>query len=191
VSQVAQNTPQTSNPAPSHPQPTPGRRPGQPAGRPSQQVAAPRDTPKTVIQVPVQTTPPQQQQQTAAKPEPTPATTPAAPPPPPPIAPADIQSVIAAYEGALEAKSLDRMRGVYPALPPDQTSNWTTFFQFASKIKSEFRVSNIQPATGDVATATVQGQLHFEVQGKSQDQPHNYVATLTRHDGKWRIESIK
>ncbi|HEX4634338.1 MAG TPA: protein kinase [Gemmatimonadales bacterium] len=193
VNQVALNTPQTNNPAPSRPSPTPPqRRPGQPAGRPSQQVGTvPKDTPKSVIQVPAQTTPAQQQQQTAPKTDPVPAPTPATPPPPPPIVPADIQGVVAAYEGALEAKSLDRMRSVYPTLTSDQASRWTTFFQFASKIKSEFRVSDIQPATGDVATATVQEQLHYEVQGKSQDQPHNYVATFTRQNGKWRIETIK
>jgi ketosteroid isomerase-like protein len=105
--------------------------------------------------------------------------------------PADIQGVVAVYEGALEAKSLDRIRSVYPSLTADQASNWTSFFQLASKIKSEFRVSNILPATGDVATATVQGQLHFEAQGKSQDQPYNYVATFARQNGKWRIETIK
>ena len=191
VSQVAQNPPPSTTPAQSKPASNPpSRRPGPPAGRPTQQVAA-KDTPKTVIQVPVQTTPVQQQQQSKPEPPPVTTTAPATPPPPPPIVPADIQGVIASYESAIEAKSLDRMRAVYPGLPSEQATNWTTFFQLASKIKSEFRVSNIQPATGDVATATVQEQLHFEVQGKSQDQPRNYVATLARSNGKWRIESIK
>src|SRR5690242_8592591 len=131
TSQVAQNTPPANTPAQNKPAPTPpvSHRPaGQPAGRPAQQLAA-KDTPKTVIQVPAQTTPVQQQQAAPPKTEPAPATTPAAPPPPPPVVPADIQGVVAAYEAALEAKSLDRMRGVYPGLPSDQAANWTTFFQ--------------------------------------------------------------
>jgi outer membrane biosynthesis protein TonB len=183
--QVALNKPTPPNNPPAK------SRPGQPTGRPSQQVAA-KDTPKTVIQVPAQTTPaqtPTQQQQ--QKPEPAPTTAPATTPPPPPIVPAEIQAVIGTYEATIEAKSLDRMRSVYPALSSDEASRWTTFFQLASKIKSEFKVSNIQPATGDVASATVLEQLHFEVQGKSQDQPRNYVATFSRRNGKWQIESIK
>ncbi|HYK11086.1 MAG TPA: protein kinase [Gemmatimonadales bacterium] len=187
VSQVAQNTP----PAPTKQTNTPGKnRPAQTTGRPAQQVA--KDTPKT-IPVPVQTTPTQPNNATPPKPEPQPANTTPAPIQPVvlPVVPGDIQAVIATYEAAFEAKSLDRMKAVYPALTPDQAEKWTTFFQFASKIKSEFKVSNIQPATGDVASATVQGQLHFEVQGKNQDQPHNYVATFARRNGKWQIESIK
>jgi serine/threonine-protein kinase len=183
--QVAQSTPPVTKPVPQSHQPA-GRRPA-PTRQPVQQVVPPpRDTQtKAAVQTPAQT---------PAKPEPappvtgTPASTPA---PPQPILQADIQATIAAYESALEAKSLDRMKGVYPTLPPDQVTNWTQFFQLASKIKSEFRVSNVQPATGDVATATVQGQLHAEIQGKSQDIPHNYVATLTRQNGKWHIEAIK
>jgi hypothetical protein len=145
-----------------------------------------------VIQVPVQTSPAQTTPVQPPKSEPA-ATTPAAPAPPPPqpILMGDIQTVIGAYESALEGKSLDRMRAVYPTLSTDQANNWTTFFQLATKIKSDFKISSLQPATGDNATASVTGQLHFEVQGKSQDQPHNYVATLVRKDGKWHIETIK
>ena len=192
--QTPQSTvPPVSKPAPQS-NPPAGRRsaPTQnPVRQPVQQVSPPpRDTQaKVVVQTPAQTP-----AQAPSKPEPVPTTTtPAAPTPPPPqpISAADIQATIGAYESALEAKSLERMKSVYPTLPPDQVSNWTQFFQLASKIKSEFRVSNVQPATGDIATATVQGQLHAEIQGKSQDIPHNYVATLTRQNGKWHIEAIK
>ena len=192
---AVQTPPSTTTPNPTRPPRRDAavtRRPSQPAGRPASQVAAApaRDTQKPVAQAPVQTTPSQQQ---APKTEAAPAATTAPPAPPPPAAinPADIHAAIAAYEGALEAKSLDRMKAVYPSLTAEQAADWTTFFQLASKIRSDFKVLNVQPATGDVATATVTGQLHFEVQGKSQDQPHNYVATLARQNGTWHIQAIK
>ena len=195
----------TSPPAPKPPPPsqtqTPaGRRPSPAAvsRAPSRPVVtppapAPRDTQARGVPQP-QPTPAQTVQtapaQTPPKPEPATSTAPV-PPPPQPINPADIQTTIAAYEASIEAESLDRMRAVYPALPPDQVSSWTTFFQTASKIKSEFRITSIQPATGDLATAVVKGTLHVQVQGKTSDTPHDYVATLVRSNGKWRIESVK
>ena len=194
ATQAAKTSPPAAKPNPARPPQnatSATRRPNQPEGRPAPQVAAApaRDTQKPVVQTPAQTTP--AQQSPPKEPASTATTAPLTPPPPAPISPVDIQAVIAAYEAALEAKSLDRMKAVYPSLTADQAANWTTFFQFASKIRSEFKVANVQPATGDLATATVTGQLHFEVQGKSQDQPHNYVATLARQNGTWHIQSIK
>jgi len=191
--QVAPSTAPVTRPTPQNPRQNPATHPETPASRqpqpqPHQVVTTPpRDTqPRQVTQTPVQTP-----AQTAPQPTPTTVAAPPQPPPPQPISPADIQAVIGTYETALQAKSLDGMKAVYPGMTGDQASAWGDFFKLASKIRSEFRVVSTQPATGDVATAIVQGQLHFEIQGKSQDQPHNYTATLSRVSGKWRIENIK
>ncbi|HWH03009.1 MAG TPA: protein kinase [Gemmatimonadales bacterium] len=192
ASQVAQNTPPANTPAQSKPsQPSnPAHRPGPTAGRPS--TVAAKDTPKTVIQVPVQTTPQTQQQQT--KPEPAPVTTPApapTPPQPQPILASDIAAVIATYETAIESGKLDRVRAAYPGMTPAQADQWSGLFQDGKNIKATYKLGTIQPAVGDQATVSVTGTLQFDYKGKHQETPLPYTASLTRTGGTWRLEAVR
>ena len=195
ASQVAQNTPPANTPAqskPSQPSNPAGHRPGLPAGRPS--TVAAKDTPKTVIQVPVQTTPQSQQQQPQTKPEPAPVTTPApapTPPQPQPILASDIAAVIAAYEAAIESGKLDRVRTAYPGMTPAQADQWSALFQDGRNIKATYKLGTIQPAVGDQATVSVTGTLQFDYKGKHQETPLPYTASLTRTGGTWRLEAVR
>ena len=193
-SQVAPSTPPANTPAPSKPsEPSNAgaHRPGPVAGRPS--TVAGKDTPKTVIPVPVQTTP-QSQQQPQTKPEPTPVTTPApapTPPQPQPILASDIAAVIATYEAAIESGKIDRVRAAYPGMTPDQANDWSGLFQDGRNIKATYKLGTIQPAVGDQATVSVTGTLQFDYKGKHQEIPHTYTASLTRTGGTWRLETIR
>jgi len=185
---------QTQAPAGRRPVPTPSRGPARPAVTPpaatqqQQQQPAQQQPQSPPAGTPAETTP----AQTPPKPAPKPVTSAApAPPTPQPINPADIRTAIAAYESAVESGRLDRVKAAYPGMSAAQNAGWVQFFQIATKITSEYQVSGITPSVGDQATASVHEVLHCEIQGKHQELPHDYVASLSRVNGAWQIENIR
>jgi hypothetical protein len=102
----------------------------------------------------------------------------------------ELQSAIAAYERSLESGKIEAVRQAYPGLTDPQAESWVGFFKLAKGIKAEYRVTNLQH-TEDAATVSVQGVLHFTVDGQKQDQPSNYRATFSRSGGAWHITAIQ
>jgi hypothetical protein len=125
------------------------------------------------------------QTQPPAQPAPTPA--PAAPSPE-----SLIQDVLARYESALEARSLDALKRIWPSLGGNQQSSIRAEFEQARSIE----VDIVNPQTFVSGTsATVTFVRHYEFQPKNgPPQRADTLATMTlrRTDaGGWVIEQIQ
>jgi len=164
---------------------------GQPAGAPAQgQAAAP---------------PPQ----APAAPAVEPASRPTAPAPgagagapaeqqaapaPPAEAPVDprpqIEELVAAYAHAIESKSLDELRRVYPGIRADQREGWRTLFSAArGTLKANLTLAGLD-VTGTTAAVQVTGHLEYDVGGGTQRPQYAFRATAAFEGGSWRFRVI-
>ena len=116
----------------------------------------------------------------------------AAPPPAPkPATQADISPIVEAYSRAIEAKSIEAVRRVYPGLGASQQRNWETFFQRARNINVSFRIEDFQGSTSS-AEATLAGTYAYtDSDDKTHRDPVSVVATFQREGNGWRLISIR
>ncbi|HET9274654.1 MAG TPA: hypothetical protein VFN96_01150, partial [Gemmatimonadales bacterium] len=136
---------------------------------------------------------------TVATAAPEPVRAPAAPPPrppapkPPPADPApQIRALFQEYGSAIESRSVDAVRRVYPGLTPAQTREWEEFFQGVSGIEVELQVTALE-VTGDSAEAQLAGLYVFDNPSTHRTQRESvaFQARLRREGGRWRIASLR
>jgi hypothetical protein len=138
---------------------------------------------------------------------PAPVTTPAAPTAPapaPPAAPAPetkpaataspetaIREMLARYESALEARSLEALKRIWPTLGGSQESSIRNEFEQARRINVDLVDPHISVSGG---SATVTFVRHYELLpkgGPPQRADTPATMTLRRTDGGWAIDSIR
>jgi tRNA A-37 threonylcarbamoyl transferase component Bud32 len=125
---------------------------------------------------------------------------PAAPPPPPPPAPQpplpdpapQIRGLFEEYGSAIESRSVDAVRRVYPGLTPTQTREWEEFFRGVSDIEVELHVTALE-VTGDSAEAQLAGLYVFDNPSTHRTQRESvaFQARLRREGDRWRIASLR
>ena len=135
--------------------------------------------------------------------EPPPRIVVAPPPPPPPAAvkqpepdprPApreEIASIVQAYARAIESRDISAVRRAYPGITSDQARGFEQFFQSARSIDVTFRVTDLE-TNGNSADARLVGSYRYTTSdGKSQQQPVSFSASL-RYDGSsWRLTAVR
>ena len=146
------------------------------------------DTVRPIAPVPPRETTPARAQ--TAPPQP-------ARPAPRPAAPAadpaeEIRTLFAAYGDAIESRSVDAVRRVYPGLSLRQAREWEEFFGGVGDIEVELSVTELQVA-GDSADAQLAGVYVFEnpSTGRTQRESVSFRARLERSGGRWRIASLR
>jgi hypothetical protein len=137
----------------------------------------------------------------SALPAPAPETLrrPVTPPPSPPPAPApqpdprqQIRGVFAEYGAAIESRSVDAIRRVYPGLSAAQSHEWQEFFRGVREVDVELDVTALQ-VSGDSAAAQLAGVYVFDDPGTHRTRRENvaFQAQLRREGGRWRIASLR
>jgi hypothetical protein len=128
---------------------------------------------------------------TARPPAPPPPQPPAPRPPPADPAP-QIRALFEEYGAAIESRSVDAVRRVYPGLTPTQTGEWEEFFQGVSDIEVELHVTALQ-VIGDSAEAQLAGLYVFDNPSTHRTQRENvaFQARLRREGDRWRIASLR
>jgi tetratricopeptide (TPR) repeat protein len=127
------------------------------------------------------------------------ATPPAQPAPDPAVAAAAaaaaaqnaIREVLSRYEQALESRSIEALKRIWPSLGGTQQTTIRTGFEHASRIEVDIVDPRI---TVSGATATVTFLRHYEVltdDRQLQRADRNTTMTLIRTDGGWVIEQIR
>ena len=153
-----------ATPEPVTPEPASSAAPEPPPAPPPQPAAPPAPSPP-----PVSATPP-------------PATQPPVPQPPRDPRP-EVNAAVGAYAGAIEARSLENLRRVYPGMTPVQQRGWEQFFETVRDIKAQLTVGSL-----DVA-----GRYSYinNTTGRAESQPVSFQATLRRDGGGWRIVQVR
>ena len=135
-------------------------------------------------------------------PPPVAAAAPAPPPAPAPLAdtvrpaPADpapqIRALFADYGKAIESRSVEAIRRIYPGLSPEQTREWEDFFGGVTDIQVELQVTDLKVA-GDAAEAGLAGVYVFANPSthRTQREPVTFQASLRREGTRWRIASLR
>jgi hypothetical protein len=122
----------------------------------------------------------------------------AMPSPPPAIARPDettlqLQATIAEYARAVESRSLEQVRRVFPDIPPRQEEGLRRFFRRVQELQARLQVDDVQPAgERDRLVARVSGEYTYRslVTRVTERQPVAFRATF-RHEGRrWRIAAI-
>jgi serine/threonine-protein kinase len=128
-----------------------------------------------------------------------PVTPPPSPPPAPAPAPApqpdpqqQIRGVFAEYGAAIESRSVDAIRRVYPGLSAAQSHEWQEFFRGVREVDVELEVTALQ-VSGDSAAAQLAGVYVFDDPGTHRTRRENvaFQAQLRREGGRWRIASLR
>jgi len=123
---------------------------------------------------------------------PAPVTTPAAPQPPADPSPR-VRALFAEYAGAIETRSVQAIRQVYPGLTDKQASDWTQFFKAVSDVKVGLQVTNLD-VRGDVGEVELAGVYVFTDPGTRRMREDSVrLHSTVRRDarGGWHIESVR
>ena len=126
---------------------------------------------------------------------------PVAPPPPPAPVPApapqpapaeQIHRLFDEYGSAIESRSVDAIRRVYPGLSPAQSQEWEDFFRGVRDVDVDLKVTTLE-VSGDSAAAQLAGVYLFEDPGTRRARRENvaFQAQLRREGGRWRIASLR
>ena len=183
--------------APSRPAPPPVQKPTKRIiEEPGPADSAAGDTTRTTQAAPAAaldtTTPPLP----APAPVPTPPATPEPPAPRPPPAPVDqrpaIRNVVAQYADAIESRSLDALRRVYPSMTGPQQQGWEQFFQLVRDVQADLSLSQIQ-VTSASAEGLVTGAYDYlnTSTGRPEHQPVSFRVSFRSEGGKWRMAEVR
>jgi serine/threonine protein kinase len=110
-------------------------------------------------------------------------------------APADntaaIRQLLVEYESAINARSISRLKALYPAMPPERERQWRDLFNVDVRdLKATLSVTSIQ-AAGSAPEASFGLVLSFR---PDREKPQTYrvrnQATLRHEAGGWRFVSL-
>jgi len=184
-------TPPVAAPAPSRRRnPGPARTVAPPPAPPASE-----STPSTPVVTPAPPPPP----------EPEPAPEPTLPPPAAAVTPApapapqptrdpraEVSATIAAYARAIESRSVDNIRRIYPEMTPLQQRGWQQFFETVGDVKAQLSVSEADVSSSG-ADARISGTYSYvnNSTGRAEVQPVSFRATLRQEGGGWRIVQVR
>jgi hypothetical protein len=174
--------PPASNPATKPAAPAP---PAAPPPAPDLPIERPSSPPPIIVPAPPPAPP-------AASPQPAPVTTPALPPASPVTPPEElIRDVLSRYEAALEARSIDAIKRLWPSLTDSQQAAMQKEFQHASRID----VTLLQPqisVSGNTATATFTRRYQMQsTEGVRLQSDSRTTMTLRHTSAGWFIDQIR
>lgn len=152
-----------------------------------------RMKPESVIAEPAEpdpARPPHPPAATVVAPQPAPVRQPA-PAPPRDVRP-EIQATIAAYATAIESRSVDNMRRVYPNMTTQQQRGWEQFFETVRNVQAHLSIASMEVANG-TADVRVTGSYAYlnNTTGREEQQPVSFRATLRQEGGPWRILQVR
>ena len=99
-----------------------------------------------------------------------------------------IEALVAAYARAIESKSTDEMRRVYPGLRADQQDGWHTLFSHArGAVRAQLKLAGMD-VSGATATVDVSGNLQYDVGAGTQRPLYSFHATAVLEGGAWRFK---
>jgi hypothetical protein len=111
---------------------------------------------------------------------------------------AEIQALLKAYEGAINARSLSRLKALYPDMPPERESQWRDLFSKSVRdLKAALSVRSIRPISSAgqdrrVWLATFTIHLTFKPDGGSaQSYRISNTAGVNRESGQWRFATLE
>lgn len=130
----------------------------------------------------------------APAPVPSPAATaPTAPPRAPPADPRPrIHETVAAFASAVESRSVDNLRRVYPGMTAAQQRGWEQFFETVRNVKAQLSVAQLE-VVNNTAEARISGTYAYlnSSTGRIELQPVAFRATLRQEDEGWRIIQVR
>jgi serine/threonine protein kinase len=136
----------------------------------------------------------------AAEPAPVVAPPVSAPPPSPAPAPsargeesadAAVQTLLARYRTAIEARDIGALKRIWPALSGRQEEALVTEFQHARVITVGFGPPDIRPTSTGATVSCRRTYAVTTADGQILRTVTTMVMTLARHDGAWSIETIR
>jgi hypothetical protein len=100
--------------------------------------------------------------------------------------------VIREYAGAIESKSLDGLRRVYPGMTGVQQRGWEQFFQLVRDVNARLSVGRLDVADGS-ADAQITGSYTYlnTSSGRTESQPVSFRASFRNEGGRWRISQVR
>ncbi len=119
-----------------------------------------------------------------------------APPAPTPTPTPDpairIRTLLGEYGAAVESRSVEAIRRVYPGLSPAQRREWEDFFRGVSAIEVELELTSLQ-VSGRSAVADLAGVYVFEDPATRRPRREDvaFQAQLREEGGRWRIVSLR
>ena len=104
----------------------------------------------------------------------------------------EIQATIAAYATAIESRSVDNMRRVYPNMTTQQQRGWEQFFETVRNVQAHLSIASMEVANG-TADVRVTGSYAYlnNTTGREEQQPVSFRATLRQEGGPWRILQVR
>ena len=121
------------------------------------------------------------------------------PPPPPPKTEAElraeVQAVLTSYVAAIQARDTSRIRRVFPTAPDGLLTRLQTMFndaRSAIQMTGAFDILDTpREAAGSQARARYRGKINFPTRGAPVEQPMDFLVTLQRDGGAWRIVNLR
>lgn len=125
-----------------------------------------------------------------APPPPVPPALPPAAPPPDPRP--EIRDALTAYAGAIESRSVDNIRRVYPGMTAAQQRGWEQFFQTVRDVKAQLSVARLD-VSDETAEAQMTGTYTYlnSSTRRTEQQPVAFHVTLRREAAGWRISQVR
>jgi hypothetical protein len=114
-------------------------------------------------------------------------------PPAPARDPAEeIRKLFGEYGAAIESRSVEAIRRVYPGLSPAQSREWEEFFEGVGGIEVELGLTALE-VSGESAVAQLAGVYVFDDPGTRRTRRENvtFQAQLRQESGRWRITSLR
>jgi serine/threonine protein kinase len=148
--------------------------------------------PAPVVAAPPPVAPPPAVAETTPAPPPTPKLATPTPAPKAVDPRPEIRSVVAEYAGAIESKSLDGLRRLYPAMTGVQQRGWEQFFQLVRDVQARLSVGQLD-VSSDTAGAQITGTYTYlnTSTGRTESQPVSFHASFANEGGRWRISQVR
>jgi serine/threonine-protein kinase len=130
-----------------------------------------------------------------AAPPPTPTVPPPAAPKTPPV-PADqrpaIRTVIGEYAAAIESRSLQDLRRVYPGMTSVQQRGWEQFFQLVRDVEADLSLTQLVVSGGSAEGQITGAYTYLNTStGRAEHQPVSFRASFKSDGGKWRLVQVR
>jgi hypothetical protein len=100
--------------------------------------------------------------------------------------------VLNAYAAAIEARDLEGLRRIYPAMTPIQQRGWEQFFQLVRDVQAELLLTRLAMSKAS-AEGDVTGSYTYlnTSTGRSEHQPVSFRATFESEGAGWRLAQVR
>jgi hypothetical protein len=101
-----------------------------------------------------------------------------------------VEEVVAAYARALESRTIERIRAVYPDMTPEREQQLQRSLPTMDGLRVEYEIASIEEQTS-LATAQVNATYRFRSGGRDFVQPTPLHFTFSRTSTSWRVTAIQ